>query len=397
MLVGRKFALLFFAALSVSMAYGVTLPLLPTIVGQLRPDDGGAIARHTGWLTGAYTVGLLALSSVWGALSDRVDRRIVIAAGLAGSAAALWSLDIARTLGQLYSARFAAGALAAAVLPAALAYVVDMSASGHAQRRFAWMASATALGFLLGPVIGNAPGALALRAGLHAPLIDSPFAMIAATCLLSATLALSLPKDRRELARVRGAPAGGEAASRRSLALTTLVLLAITTAEVGLTLVSRDSPEIKPQAIAGFFALCSAVMVAVQLVLYPVMERYFGERRIVPASFVAMALGLAMLAWPVSRWTVAAAFVLGGAAVGVLVPALAVRISSTAGTRQGWAMGRQATAANLGQAIGAAATGTLYAVAPALPFAGAAVALAAGATAAAAHPSSARAPSPRGR
>jgi hypothetical protein len=46
-------------------------------------------------------------------------------------------------------------------------------------------------------------------------------------------------------------------------------------------------------------------------------------------------------------------------------------------------MGRQAAAANLGQAIGAAATGSLFVLAPPLPFliAGGLAALAAGAAA----------------
>lgn len=79
----------------------------------------------------------------------------------------------------------------------------------------------------------------------------------------------------------------------------------------------------------------------------------------------------------------AVAFVLAAAGIGVLIPSMAVRISSAAGARQGWAMGRQAAAANLGQAVGAAATGSLFALAPPLPFliAGGLTALAAGAAA----------------
>jgi hypothetical protein len=106
-----RFALLLMAALSVTMAYGVTLPRLPSLVGRLESGAVAAeVARHTGWPTGAYTLALFIFSPAWEALSERVDRRVVIAVGLMGSSLALWALDRAGTLRGLYIARIAAGA-----------------------------------------------------------------------------------------------------------------------------------------------------------------------------------------------------------------------------------------------------------------------------------------------
>lgn len=69
------------------------------------------------------------------------------------------------------------------------------------------------------------------------------------------------------------------------------------------------------------------------------------------------------------------AFSLVSIGTAILIPALATLISEAAGPAQGRAMGKAASAANLGQALAAPLTGALFLVAPGTPFmAGAAVA-----------------------
>jgi len=378
-----RLALLMAAALAVSMAYGVTLPLMPSRVERLGAA-GAEVARHTGWLTAVYTLGLFLFSPVWGALSDRVDRRVVIALGLVGGGVALWGMDLSPSLAALYLARGVAGVLSAAVLPAVFSYIVEVSVPGRRQKRFAWVASATALGFLLGPVVGNVLGAMA-GGGIFGRTVvgmaGSPLVVVAAICFVAAACIALLPRyQKRADDNAAFGGATDDARIRQSLALTAVVVLGITIAEVGLTLISRDTPVVRPSQVAGYFALCSAVMVAVQMWLYPALERWMGEPRLVTAAMTGMALGLALLARPLAPWMPVTGLIFGAAGIGVLIPALAVRISSAAGPRQGWALGRQSSAASLGQAIGAAATGVLYAQAAPLPFLSAAAVLAVAAT-----------------
>lgn len=381
-LAGWRLWLLIAPALVVSMAYGVTLPLLPDLLETLPGVSTADAARHTGWMTAAYTVGLFFFSPLWGALSDRIDRRAVIAWGLAGNGAALWAVDFAAALPWLYVARITAGVLAAAVLPAVFAYVVEASPPTQRQRRFAWIATTTALGFLLGPLTADALRGMTSRIGGVPPMADSPFALVAYLCVAAAIGVYGVPASRG--LKMALAARGEDDAWRiwRSLVLTALVVLAITVGEVGLTLISRTSAVVPPAHIPAYFALCSVVMVSVQLWLYPRLERLLGEPRLVAICLAAMTFGVALLAWPQARWVPLAAFVLQGTAVGVLIPALAVRISVAAGARQGRALGRQTAAANLGQAAGAAATGVLYAWAPPIPFLLAALLMAMGGLAA---------------
>ena len=370
-----QFAILLAAALAASMAYGVTLPLLPTLVEGMGPKETSRIASHTGWLTAIFTLGLFLLSPVWGALSDRGDARAVIATGLAGGGAAVWALDLSQGLPGLYISRAIAGAFTAAVLPAVFAYVTQSTAQRRPQR-FAWIATATTLGFLLGPVTGKLLGDM--TAGMAGrPMADSAFAMVAYLSFACAAAMIAVPRLRPKTDAAAERGGADESHLSRCLVQTAIVVLAITVAEVGLTLLGRGGGVVRSGHIALYFGVCSAAMVGMQLWAYPQLERWIGERRTVVMAFMCLASGVALLAMPRAAWIVALAFVLGGSGVGVLIPALAVRVAQAAGARPGWGLGRQAAAANLGQAAGAALTGMLYAVSPPLPFTAAALAAAA--------------------
>lgn len=376
------FAALLAAGMAVSMAYGVTLPLLPGLVERSGVGSAADVESHTGWITGVYTLALFLFAPAWGALADRIDRRWVLATGLAGSSAALWALTWPLGIRGLYTLRAMAGLMSAAVLPAVFAFVVTASAPNRLQRRFAWIASATALGFLLGPALGD--GLTPIReAGGNGAFARLPLDVVAFVGLLAAAAVLRLPANRARPPAPGGAVSSDERRIARSLLLTAVVVLAITVAEVGVTLAARRAPAAGALPVSLFFALCSGVMIAVQFWALPRLERRLGEPRLVVVALAALSAGLALLAFADGGFVTAAAFVLAAAGIGVLIPSLAVRISSAAGTRQGWAMGRQAAAANLGQAVGAAATGSLFALAAPLPFliAGGLTALAAGAAA----------------
>lgn len=364
------------------MAYGVTLPLLPGLVERTGVGSVADVESHTGWITGVYTLALFLFAPAWGALADRIDRRWVLAAGLAGSSVALWALTAPFSMRGLYAVRAIAGLTSAAVLPAIFAYVVTASAPSRLQRRFAWIASATALGFLLGPALGDGlAGPTRASAGGDSGLASLPLDVVAIVGLLAAVGVLGLPPNRSIAPSPGSARSADERRIVRSLLFTAVVVLAITVAEVGVTLAARRAPAAGPVSL--YFALCSGVMIAVQFWALPRLERRLGEPRLVVAALGGLSAGLCLLALSRGGFVTATAFVLAAAGIGVLIPSLAVRISSAAGARQGWAMGRQAAAANLGQAVGAAATGSLFALAPPLPFliAGGLTALAAGAAA----------------
>src|SRR5450756_1633375 len=79
-------AVLMLSVFTVSMGYGIILPLLPYLIERLlgAGADTAQVSRATGLLTGLYTLSLFLFAPVWGHLSDRYGRRRMLLIGLIG-------------------------------------------------------------------------------------------------------------------------------------------------------------------------------------------------------------------------------------------------------------------------------------------------------------------------
>lgn len=374
------------ATMMVSMAYGVTLPFLPSILERvLPPEQSGTIPFHTGLLTALYSLALFLLSPLWGILSDRFNRRIVIAFGLIGSGASLILLDNVSGLTMLYASRMLSGIFSAAVLPATLAYVAETCSEADRPRKFAIVASFTSLGFMLGPMVGGwlasmvlSPPAGMRLAGVLMP--DSPFFVIALLSILCAAgiVLLTMPHNRPRLAMGDEGMITEKKQIRLALLLTMATVFGVSTAEVGITLFGKQSLSLDPSAISQFFVVCSLVMITVQIGIFPILMRKFSIQTLLVSAFVLDAFGLGLVPFAKSTQIIDVLFGMIAAGTGILIPVLASVISEAAGQEQGKALGQQASSANLGQAIAAASTGALFFTAPAMPFLVAASMLAAG-------------------
>jgi MFS family permease len=79
-------AVLMLSVFTVSIGYGVVLPLLPYLIERLLGTSGDAaqVSRATGLLTGLYTLSLFIFAPAWGHMSDRYGRRTILVVGLIG-------------------------------------------------------------------------------------------------------------------------------------------------------------------------------------------------------------------------------------------------------------------------------------------------------------------------
>ena len=376
----RSLAVLFLAVLVIAMSYGVTLPLIPALLMQAVPaDNAAALARHTGLLTGIYTVALFFLCPLWGWLGDRHDRRYLLVIGLVGNAVMLLPLGLATSLNELYALRLASGMVSAAVLPSALAYVALLSAPLQRARHFALMTVATTLGFLLGPGLGSRLAPMALRETDSTQFVsglmwDSPLLLTAVLSVVIGLFALRLPASTMLVtAAVRGSPVIAPVDAPRligwSLFLTGIVVMAITASEVGLTLMmTRQLPALAKHDVGYFFLICSVTMLGVQGLWLTGLHRYYRAWWLLAISLLLLSAGVALQPLATSPWWLTLFVAAAGAGTSVLLPALATLIADAAGARQGEMMGRQASAANFGQALAAGLTGYGFAIEMSLPF-----------------------------
>ena len=382
----RSLAILLLAVLVVSLGYGVVLPILPLLVERAMGADAtpAAVARHTGLLTGAFTLAPLALAPLWGYLSDRLGRRLIIVAGLIGFGITLAASAFPTGLAPAYAGRLLNGAFAAAVTPAALAAIAERAPDEAWRARwFAAVGMVAIVGALVGPMLGG----LMYRWSPEGGSLARPF-LLPAGLALTAALAvqrfgiLHPPEPRASQGRARPCPRAA-VPLRRLLLLAAAVAGSIGAFEVGLTLRGR-ALAMSPYEIGIMFAECSLVMLLAQALLFSGLIRPAASRWAILPALLVTAGGLALLpaVTGVPARLTAIAAVAGGA--GVLAPVLGYWISFGAGKAQGVQLGWQSAALSFGQGVGSVGSGLLFGLAglPGAAFlvAGAALALAAAAS-----------------
>lgn len=348
---------LLFAVFSVSLGYGALLPVLPATIARLSADPTlAAVIHHTGIVTAAYAGAAFLVSPISGRLADRGSTRWLIGAALGLGAVATVLAGFARNLPELYALRLVAGASAGAVTPAVQAWLGrwDATDTKWRTRRLVWVSIAATSGFFVGPLVGS----LAASAAQNVVVSWTPrealiFVMIAA---FQAVAALSV------MTSLRRAPPGValhvQDLPRRytdilgPILQTSLISLAISAFEVALALPSNGgTPD--PMEIGLLFALCSLVMILVQLFFaVTTVDDSQLRRSKLPAAFV-LAAGLVGMAWApgFALHFVSVALVASGG--GAILLIMARELASVAGPATGTASGLTSSAGLAGQTGGA--------------------------------------------
>jgi len=363
-------AALVLAVFTVSVGYGVVLPLLPDLVERLLRTavSPRLVSRHTGLLTAIYALALFLAAPAWGRLSDVHGRRNALFAGLLGFSVATVVFLLIESVAAIYVQRFLSGLFAAAATPVASATIGDLSPADEQRgRRLAFVSMAGIAGFLIGPTLGvfvTSVGTEILAIRSQAGSITIPLASMAILAAsVSVVVAFAVP-NRKRLDTTRKVqvvrPSKALQVITRLLVLTFIVSAGIGVFEVGLALRGRQELNLTPYQVALMFTECSLVMFAAQAVAFsPWIKAHTTRWFIAPALFALM-IGLVLVPWASSFWLMLAAIGGVAASAGVLSPILTYWISTGAGTAQGWELGKQTAAASLGVTAGSAAGGLLF-------------------------------------
>lgn len=391
-----NFALLAAGAFVVALGYGVVLPIVPLLVERIAGASGPAdVAWHAGALTSTYMFAVFLGAPLWGALSDRIGRRPVLMAGLLGYVVMLGAFAFSTSVWIAYLTRVLAGASVAAVLPVASAFVAEIADEAARARRYAVLAAATLLGYLVGPALSGAIYRLARAMdGSEAMVTNMVIWPLLFTAALGLLVLLAATASLRAPAASRLRPPSPGIAARTPIgnelvlpALNFLVMLGLGAFEVALPLAGRASLGLDPARIGMLFTLCSLMMLAVQGVLFvsPTLTRA-RSRHLLVAGFVAMAAGFALLGGLSDLpWILVAVGLIAGGS-GLLLPTV-IFVASSRGTAQiGAAIGVLVAAGSLGQAVGSAAGAWLFGGLSETAFRLAGAAMAGGALASTARP-----------
>ncbi len=145
----RALTIIFVTVFIDLLGFGIVIPLLP-----LYAERFGASPAVIGWLLASYLIAQAIAAPVLGRLSDRIGRRPVLIASLAGSAVSFTLLGLAETLPWLFVARVLAG-LAGGSVSAAKSYIADVTTPENRAKGMGFLGAGIALGYVFGPALGG--------------------------------------------------------------------------------------------------------------------------------------------------------------------------------------------------------------------------------------------------
>ena len=364
------------------IGFGVSLPVLPFYARHLHAVGvpRNTIAIHVTLLTSIYAFAQLITAPFWGQWSDRVGRRPLILLGIAGSTVTQLLFGFASSLTMLYVIRAIGGFLSSAMLPAATAYVSDLTSERDRAQGMAWLGTAVSLGVIIGPAFGG----LTTREDLHFTLglfnikIENyapPFFLAAVLMFLTLLIALrwlpeSLPSKPTDV------PARQPALNWTRLGKPLLLLLSLSTiAQFGLTLFeavfalyAQEKLGYGPIQTGIVFMICGSVMAVFQIIAVSYLSRYVGAITQVALGFALMGSGIFLLLTARSLPIVLGVVGILAFGMALITPNLAALISERGSQHTGRVLGIQNAANSLGQVGGSMLGGVLFAWQVSAPY-----------------------------
>ena len=363
-------AALMLAVFTISIGFGIVLPLLPYLIERLIGTGVtvAQVSRHTGLLTAVYTLSLFLFAPLWGRQSDRSGPRSVLLVGLLGFGATMLVFSFVESLVAVYLERFLGGMFAAAVTPVAAAVIGSVTRTeGERARRLAFLSMAGVAGFLLGPMLGVSVTRLASDVFTYAMPAGSVAIPLAATAglafLTSSAVGLTV-RSRGGSERSPKIPVTAVQTivplASKLLFLTFIVSASIGVIEVGLALRGKQELGLSPYQIALMFTECSLVMIVMQAIVFSPWFKPDATRWVIAPSLFVLVVGLLLV--PVASNFTMILVVIGSVAgsAGILSPVLTYWISAKAGSAQGRDLGKQTAVSSLGVTVGSAAGGLLF-------------------------------------
>ena len=364
---------LMLAVFTVSVGFGVVLPLLPYLIERLLGVgvQAAQVSRHTGLLTAVYTFSLFLFAPMWGRLSDRRGSRGILLIGLLGFGLTMLIFSFVESLYAVYTERFLSGFFAAAVTPVAAATIGNFTAikQGRA-RRLSFVSLAGIAGFLLGPMLGLFVTRIATNFYALTLPAGSVAIPLAATAILafvvSAVVAFAVPSGKENRKSKSTEIASENKTTRlvpKLLILTFIVSAGVGVFEVGLALRGKQELSLTPYQIALMFTECSLVMFVMQAIIFSPWFNPDKTRWLITPALFVMAVSLFFIPWAANFKLMLVVIGAVAASAGILSPILTYWISANAGSAQGWELGKQTAAASLGVTVGSVAGGLLFNIA----------------------------------
>jgi MFS family permease len=344
------------------IGFGICLPLLPKYAERY-----GAQGWQIGAAMGVYSLMQLVFAPWWGQLSDRIGRRPVLLVSNFGSIIAYGLFGLSASyIGDtgfwiLIGSRIFAG-ICGANLSVASAYIADVTTPEKRSKGMGLIGMAFGLGFILGPVIGS-------QSFKHFGLAG-PGAVAAGICAINFLLGcFILPETRKKdaapaIRRPRFAQIRHVLGMKEVGFLIGIYFLgtfAFTAFESTLPLLLHTKLHYDEEHVGYVFAFCGIMAAMVQGGGIGRLVKSFGERRLIGASLLVVAVSLVLMPLANSLPTMLAALAVFAIGSGInRAPTMGLISQLSPADEQGTTLGIAQSAGTLARVLGPTVATTLY-------------------------------------
>jgi DHA1 family tetracycline resistance protein-like MFS transporter len=346
------------------LAFGIIIPVLPTLITKLLHGDIARSSEYLGFFVAVWALMQFFFAPVIGVLSDRIGRRPVILLSNFGLGIDYIIMALAPTIGWLLVGRVLSG-ITSSSGPTANAYISDITTPETRSRAYGIFGAAFGLGFILGPAAGGWLGHIDVRL---------PFWTAAGFSLANAVygffvLPESLPPERRA-AKVQWKKANPVGALRllRShhelFGLASVSLLNYLAHEVYVTvfvLYANSRYNWNERDVGNSLAVVGVTTMIVSAGMVGALVKRFGERTTLFLGLFLGGLGFALFGFSPTGWFFVAAIpvnALWGLASPPLQTLMTRRVSVT---EQGELQGAVASLRGIAMIIGPGIFSTVFA------------------------------------
>ena len=340
------------------IGFGIIIPLLP-----FYAETFGASPQKVTMLMVVFSLSQFIAAPIWGSLSDKYGRRIIIWITLIGSIIAYLFLAYSQTLYGLFIARAFAGFMAGNI-STAQAYLTDITDKNNRAKAMGLFGAAFGIGFILGPALGG------ILAGSDPsnPNVFLPPITAALLSFIALVLAIFLLKDTRSLIQ----PIKNKRISsllealkipnlRQLILLSFFVTVVFASMESTFSLWSERTFNWGPKQNGYIFAFAGICGVIVQGFLISSLVKRFGEPFLCAFGVFLMSLG--MLGITISHIHYHAYFSMALIAfgLGLFMPTISTLIANIVSEqRRGWVLGVSQSVSSLARIIGPAMAGIFF-------------------------------------
>lgn len=358
----KHLALLFLIAFLTMLGFGIIIPILPYFAEKL-----GASSFQIGVLFASYNIMQLLFAPIWGALSDRIGRKPLVAFGLLGFSVTFILFGLAQSYAAMLFYRIVGGIVSAAAMPTVTAMVADLFPPEERAKGMGIIGAGIGLSFVFGPVIGG----LLSGYGFAVPFFASGGVALLTFLVILFALPESLPKERR----TGQAPRSSEnplVSLFGSLSLLYAILFIVSFAFSGLettfALYISDLYGFTSKDLGYMFLIMGIIAAFVQGGLIGRMVKKLGEAAVLTIGMLLYGIGFFAIPLSGSFWVLALTLSLFGAGQGMIRATATAMITHRTTQGQGVTTGAISSMDSLGRILGPLAGGAVYQFAHSGPF-----------------------------